>query len=68
MRLGGTCPDPDAELFFDPDEIQAAYLLHDKVAPLAPRLNEVLGPIACIGGFLARKGDGNPASRPSGVV
>ena len=23
MRLGRTCPDLDAELFFDPDEIQA---------------------------------------------
>ena len=60
MRLGRTCPDLDAELFFDPDEIQAAYLLHDKVAPPAPRLNEVLRQIACIGGFLARKGDGEP--------
>jgi hypothetical protein len=60
MRLGRTCPDLDAELFFDPDEIQAAYLLHDKVPPAKPKLNEVLRRIACIGGFLARKGDGEP--------
>lgn len=60
MRMGRTCPDLDAELFFDPDEIQAAYLLHDKVAPQKPRLNEVLRQIACVGGFLARKGDGEP--------
>lgn len=60
MRLGRTCPDLDAELFFDPDEIQAAYLLHDKVPPAKPKLNEVLRRIAAIGGFLARKGDGEP--------
>lgn len=60
MRLGRTCPDLDAELFFDPDEIQAAYLLHDKLPPAKPTLNEVLRRIACIGGFLARKGDGEP--------
>ena len=60
MRLGRTCPDLDADLFFDPDEIQAAYLLRDKVPPAKPRLNEVLRQIACLGGFLARKSDGEP--------
>jgi Transposase Tn5 dimerisation domain len=60
MRLGRTCPDLDAELFFDPDEIQAAYLLRKKTPPDKPRLNEVLRQVACIGGFLARKGDGEP--------
>jgi len=43
-----------------PDEIQAAYLLRDKMPPAKPRLNDVLRQIACIGGFLARKGDGEP--------
>lgn len=60
MRLGRTCPDPDAQLFFDADEIQAAYLLRDKQPPEKPRLNEVLRQIAQIGGFLARKSDGEP--------
>jgi Transposase Tn5 dimerisation domain/Transposase DNA-binding len=60
MRLGRTCPDLDAHLFFDPDEIQAAYLLRDKVPPAKPRLNDVVRQIACLGGFLARKGDGEP--------
>lgn len=60
MRLGRTCPDLDANLFFDPDEIEAAYLLRDKVPPAKPRLNDVLRQIACLGGFLARKGDGEP--------
>jgi hypothetical protein len=60
MRFGRTSPDLDASLFFDEDEIQAAYLLEQKVPPKKPKLNEVLRQIACIGGFLARKGDGEP--------
>jgi len=61
MRLGRTCPDLDAALFFDPDEIRGAYLLTKKRAPdRPPRLNEVLRLIAQLGGFLGRKGDGEP--------
>ena len=61
MRTGRTCPDLDATLFFDPDEIQGAYLLTKKKPPnRPPRLNEVLRLIATLGGFLARKGDGEP--------
>ena len=60
MRLGRTCPDLDAALFFDPDEIEAAYMLREKTPPAQPRLNDVLRQIACVGGFLARKSDGEP--------
>lgn len=61
MRTGRTCPDLDAALFFDADEIQGAYLLTKKKPPnRPPRLNEVLRLIATLGGFLARKGDGEP--------
>jgi len=60
MRMGRTCPDLDAKLFFDLDEIQAAYLLNKQLAPPVPKLNEVLRMIARVGGFLARKGDGEP--------
>ena len=60
MRLGRTCPDLDAALFFDPDEIEAAYMLREKTPPAQPRLNYVLRQIACVGGFLARKSDGEP--------
>jgi hypothetical protein len=63
MRMGRTCPDLDARLFFDPDEIQAAYVLNKKLAPPAPRLNDVLRMIARAGGFLARKGDGEPGAK-----
>lgn len=61
MRTGRTCPDLDATLFFDPDEIRGAYLLTKKKPPITPpTLNEVLRLIATLGGFLARKGDGEP--------
>jgi hypothetical protein len=60
MRAGRTYPNLGAHLFFDPDEIQAAYLLHETAPPANPSVNEVLRVIAQIGGFLARKGDGEP--------
>lgn len=61
MRLGRTCPDLDAELFFEPDEWKAAYILHRKPVPKKPpKLNTVLRLVAGLGGFLARKGDGEP--------
>ncbi|MEO7496433.1 MAG: IS4 family transposase [Massilia sp.] len=63
MRMGRTCPDLAATLFFDPDEIQAAYLLNKALAPPAPRLNEVVRMIARVGGFLARKSDGEPGAK-----
>ena len=61
MRMGRTCPDMEASLFLDPDEIQGAYLL-TKIQPpnKPPGINEVLRLIAMLGGFLARKGDGEP--------
>jgi hypothetical protein len=39
-------------------KIEAAYRLRDKVPSAKPRLNDVLRQIECLGGFLARKGDG----------
>ncbi|NRO99673.1 IS4 family transposase, partial [Paraburkholderia sp. NMBU_R16] len=62
MRLGRTCPDLDAHLFFDPDEIRAAYLLTKTRRTTQPKLNEVLRLIARRGGFLARKSDGEPGA------
>lgn len=61
MRLGRTGPDIDASNFFDPDEIRGAYLLTKERRPdWPPTLNEVLRLIARVGGFLGRKGDGDP--------
>jgi hypothetical protein len=61
MRKGRTCPDLDAALFFDPDEICGAHLLTELTMPATPpTLNEVVRLIAKIGGFLGRRGDGEP--------
>ena len=49
---------------FDPDEIKAAYVLTHKALPmLPPRLNDVVRRVAMLGGFLARKGDGEPGAK-----
>ena len=46
---------------FDADELNAAYVLTKKVLPSEPpRLNEMVRRVAMLGGFLARKGDGEP--------
>jgi len=61
MRLGRTCPEMDATLMFDRDEWQAAFILNKKKLPVKPpMLNEVVRLVARLGGFLARKGDGEP--------
>ena len=61
MRLGRTCPDLDAELLFDREEWQAAYILMKRPIPKqTPRLNEVVRLVAMVGGFLGRTGDGEP--------
>lgn len=64
MRTGRTCPDLEATLLFDPDEINGAYLLAERKPPkTVPSINTVLRLIATLGGFLARKGDGEPGAK-----
>jgi hypothetical protein len=64
MRLGRTCPDLHASLFFDADEIRGAYLLAKKAHPKKPAtLNQVIRLIASLGGFLGRKSDGEPGAK-----
>ncbi len=61
MRLGRSVPDLEAELLFEVDEWQAAYILAEKPVPkTTPTLNEVIRTVAGLGGFLGRKGDGEP--------
>lgn len=61
MRLGRSCPAMDAQLMFEPDEWKAAYILNKLPLPeQPPRLNDVVRLVARLGGFLARKGDGEP--------
>ena len=64
MRLGRAHPDLDAELLFETEEWQAAYLLHGKAVPKkVPPLQQVVRLIASLSGFLGRKGDGEPGAR-----
>ncbi len=64
MRLGRQCPELAAELVFDTIEWQAAYGLNDQPIPESPPpLNQVLRQLAMLGGFLARKSDGEPGAK-----
>ena len=61
MRLGRTLPDLDANRLLAPEEWQAADILAKRPRPSQPpRLNEARRRIARLGGFLGRKGDGEP--------
>lgn len=64
MRLGREYPDLDCEMVFDPDEWKAAYLLAKKKPPATPpTLNEIMRMVALAGGFMGRKGDGQPGAK-----
>lgn len=64
MRMGRNLPDLNASLLFEADEWQAAYILNKKPPPdQAPPLNTVIRLIAQLGGFLGRKGDGEPGAK-----
>lgn len=57
-------PELNAELVFEPDEWRAAFIRNKKPIPKnTPALNEVIRLIARRGGFLGRKGDGEPGAR-----
>jgi hypothetical protein len=61
MRLGRTCPDWDAEQLLTRQEWQAAWIVARKKPPATtPTLRQALHMIARLGGFLGRKGDGEP--------
>jgi hypothetical protein len=49
-----------ASQFFCPLECRLAYALHRKRPPAKPKLREVVRLIAMLGGFIGRKGDGEP--------
>jgi len=64
IRLGRSLPQLPADLLFETDEWQAAYVLNKKKPPkTVPPLNTVVRLIAQLGGFLARKGDGEPGAK-----
>lgn len=64
MRLGRSLPQLPAQLLFEKDEWQAAYVLNKKKPPKeVPALNTVVRLVAQLGGFLGRKGDGEPGAK-----
>nr|WP_244160049.1 IS4 family transposase [Paracidovorax cattleyae] len=64
MRLGRSLPQLPAELLFQAEEWQAAFVLNKKKPPkTVPPLNTVVRLIAQLGGFLGRKGDGQPGAK-----
>ena len=60
MRTGRTCPDLQAALLFELDEIRGVSADQEKPPATPPTVNLVLRLIATLGSFLARKGDGEP--------
>lgn len=61
IRLGRLRPEWSADLFFSETEWAGAYILNKKKPPrTVPTVREVVRLIAQLGGFLARKGDGEP--------
>lgn len=64
MRLGRSCPEIECEVVFAREEWQAAWIVARKPLPeTPPTLNEVIRVIASFGGFLGRKGDGDPGAK-----
>ena len=64
MRLGRNLPDLPADLLFEADEWRAAFILNKKKVPkTVPTANTVIRLIAQLGGFLARKSDGEPGAK-----
>ena len=61
MRLGRACPEWDAERLLTREEWQAAWIVARRKPPdKTPTLRKALHMIAALGGFLGRKGDGEP--------
>lgn len=62
-KLGRTVPDVSCEIFFREEEWKALCIHHtkDPVPPhIPPTLNEAIRLMAKLGGFMGRKGDGEP--------
>ena len=61
VRIGRIHPNLPADLFFTETEWTGAYVLNRKKPPKQPpSVRDVVRLIAQLGGFLARKGDGEP--------
>jgi Transposase Tn5 dimerisation domain/Transposase DNA-binding len=63
--LGRAAPELPCNLIFEDEEWHAAYIVTYKKMPPPepPTLNQMIRILACLGGFLNRKGDGEPGSK-----
>lgn len=64
-RLGRTCPDLSCEVVFTTEEWHAVYIVAKRKKPPnePPKLNDMIRMVASFGGFLGRKGDGEPGPK-----
>ena len=65
VTWGRDCPDLPCEVVFDPEEWQAAWIVAYRrpPPPTPPNLGDMVRLIAGFGGFLGRKGDGDPGPK-----
>lgn len=63
--LGRKCPNLSCDAVFDTEEWQAVYIVTKRTHPpkQPPPLNEMIKMIASYGGYLNRKGDGEPGPK-----
>jgi hypothetical protein len=60
--MGRTYPEVSCEVVFEPREWQTLYTMqfHSPPPPQPPPLRDMVRALAQLGGFLARRGDGEP--------
>jgi hypothetical protein len=65
MMLGRECPDLPCNVAFDDDEWKAVYTVVKNQPPpkKPPSLKTMVGLVASLGGYLGRKGDGEPGPK-----
>jgi hypothetical protein len=65
MMLGRECPDVPCDIAFDDDEWKAAYTVVKNQPPpkKPPSLKMMIGLVASLGGYIGRKGDGEPGPK-----
>jgi transposase Tn5 family protein/transposase-like protein len=65
MMLGRECPDLPCDVAFDEDEWKTVYTVvkHRPPPKEAPSLKTMVGLVASLGGYLGRKGDGEPGPK-----
>ena len=63
--LARKCPNLSCDVVFDTEEWQAVYIVtkRSQLPKQPPRLDEMVKMIASYGGYLNRKGDGEPGPK-----